>query len=257
MVNNRVRLFFLSSFILCAPVLQAISAATLKDIIKDYTLGLASMSSLVSNRYQFNTLGFADVSPETKQIIDGVLAEMALEKTVYVKQMSTFLKERIGNQNAFATANTLFIDEEWFNSLSSQEQRALIGHEAVHIKNKDVLRGPLATFASSLVAVTGINICSKRISNKYACLGTQSGLFGLAFLTVKAFQRYQEKQADCQSIKQLHCHKGAIALNKRLLGGAVQPEPDSYLSKFTTWVAQQLSSHPSLQERISYASHAA
>jgi Zn-dependent protease with chaperone function len=149
---------------------------------------------------------------------------------------------RFGYHNAFAynpqtayflpieSISFLFVSEGFFEDLSLEEQRFLIGHELIHIKH-----GHLHYFHPALLLFfVALLICAMR-PTKYVMVIIQKHfplfypkyipwvitalLLGACVastsLVALAYRRHIEREADCVSMQLLNSHAGCLLLTER------------------------------------------
>jgi len=218
------------------------------------------MSSLFWDSYQFKILGSEDVSEKTKNLVQSILQKLGIQNyhQIHIKQMSSLLATAHGRFNPIATANAIFIDEEYLASLPPNEQRAVIGHEGMHIKNKDCLHILVALCLMDVAAVVSLSCIRKNVENIFAQYSCNASALLAIILGIAAFHRYQEERADKQSAGLLACHEGGISfLQKNLVDPeSINQESNSYFQHLKRWLEKKLSLHPLPEERIAYLEHA-
>jgi len=228
---------------------------TIKDGANSFNVGIASPSSVFCDSYQLKIFGWQDVSADNKTLIHGILNQLGIKQynQIHIKQMSPALIKVIGSANALATANAIFIDEQFFNSLSQDEQVALIGHEGIHIKNKHVLKTLAAICLAGGVMVGSYVLASKIIKSSFIrnCLASGIGLS--LFLGLKKFTRYNEELADKESANILNCHKATQQLLQRFVQTEESKE-ESNVDKVKNWFCEKFAHHPLPEKRIAYLS---
>jgi Zn-dependent protease with chaperone function len=189
------------------------------------------------------TYGSARISPIYEAKITALAKEMGIETPIIMRKMNTTTLVLFGYYNAFAIfpqignvlplVNTpfLFISEGFFEDLSEQEQRFLIGHELAHIKAEHTrylgitsliaylmllflywqfIMRPLMPYLQNLIAP----------SYHYWLKGgtIASALFICSTVVNLASWRYQrhiEWEADIVSLTQLQSHDGGLKLMER------------------------------------------
>jgi Zn-dependent protease with chaperone function len=158
----------------------------------------------IRDKLFFKNFGLMSVSPETENVIRNTIKEMDMETyNIEIRSMSDFAKKVFGTMNAFvypslfskSELNLLYISEEWFDTLTPQEKRALIGHELIHIKNSHFTKGFMILITcTSLSYLAGFKLLPSQ------CIGLLSILF-----TLNWYSRLCEEEADIQSAKKLQC----------------------------------------------------
>lgn len=250
--------YFFLFFLLTSLTAQS-CAFSITDKIKNFvdvsSVGWATISSLVSTDFQFRVLGSENVSRPLEDSIRAILAELGLQQEkIHIKQMSDRLASIIGRANAIATANAIYVDEEFMHYLSPEQRRALIGHEGIHIKDKHVLWRLLAHCLGLAFYVSSEVLLLKKITDLKSLslftAGTAANVTAIV-LGLLAYARYQERTADFKSAEFLQCHKGAADLWKLY---QVPNEGNSLFAKLKAWVADKFSTHPNSDERCAYLS---
>jgi len=190
-----------------------------KSALNFCKLTSANISSLCNVRYQFKILGDKDVSLPTQEFVRSILrtAGISSPEKVYIKQMSPFLKRYIGGDNALATHNAIFIDEDTIRNWSDNRKRFHIAHEAIHVKKYDCVKSLFGFISTLLMAV------------KYP-LTVPINIFGMFLL-----RRYQEKRSD--------------TLAAQLVPGAAHGGIED-LNYYKGAAHNLFSSHPSIASRI-------
>lgn len=185
----------------------------------------------------YETLGNLPPSKEIEEKITYIAQEMAVSEPIIIKRMAPLAMRILGYYNAFACYPTLlfgtiffnkphiFVSEGFFEDLSPEEQRFIIGHELAHIREHHVLY--LETIVALIeifllifwwfVLTKYIKIFAQRFSTmhqkkiRYTLLIT-SLLFCVAVpeLAELAYRRRIEKDADMISIRTLKCTDGAL-----------------------------------------------
>lgn len=188
---------------------------------------------------QFGSLPLA---PEQERFIRDIAAEIGLEKKLVIRKMNPRALASFGYHNAFAynpqtpyflpieSTSFLFVSEGFFEDLSPEEQRFLIGHELIHIKHGHLHYfhlGLILFFALFLIflwqpAKYIMVIMRKRFPlfySKYIPWVTTALLVGICVastsLVALAYRRYIEREADCVSMQLLNSHAGCLLLTER------------------------------------------
>jgi len=193
------------------------------------------------------SLCLTDLSEEIEVFVRKIQKQMDMEHvTIRLRSMSRDAMLSFGRENAAAVsipfANTIIISEEWFNSLSDPEKKALIGHELAHIKYKHIYKG-LAVFGCSYFIFSLLRL--KLLSAP------------LALLITRLHSRYCEAEAD--EISALECENidGCIDLFKHFKSlkdpysrFAIKRWTRKLIRTLTYPVRKLLATHPSLNTRI-------
>ncbi len=217
-----VYLFFIFvwNFLFCSFVMASIGQQCI-------VLG-ASWSSIVTDKFQFQVLGSENVSEELRNRAINVfqLLKMNEPEKIQIKRMSASLRKCVGDQNCMATGNAVFVDEEWLLSLSEDEQKFVLAHEAMHIKNKDTAKKIGAYLAIFVVFCVGI----AHFKNKgYGGVIGMSALGVVELAALAAYHRYQEARADADA-----AHVVPTAF--QTINDTDIPRDQSWLQKTCTWL---------------------
>jgi len=154
----------------------------------------ASWSSVVTDKFQFRVLGSENVSEKLRaRAVEAFqFLQMDEPEKIQVKRMSSLLRSCIGDETCIATHNALFVDEEWLSSLREEEQKFVLAHEGMHIKNKDTAQTIGAYLAIFVIWCAGIAYFKNK---DYGVIGIGAlGVIQLA--TLAAYHRYKEARAD-------------------------------------------------------------
>lgn len=157
-INLKSKLFL---FLVCGLLLstkidarkQAVNNFTQKETTK-----VRKFIYDVTDFLLYEMFSVTDASPETVQFVREMQKQMGMERmTIRVRSFSRGAMLRAGRENALAVsipyANTVLISEEWFNTLSEIEKKAIVGHELAHLKNKHLYKTlALALFTDKSVS---------------------------------------------------------------------------------------------------------
>jgi Zn-dependent protease with chaperone function len=152
----------------------------------------------------------------------------------------------------------LFVSEGFFEDLSQEEQRFLIGHEIAHIKERHTVYLNLISYALLLLFLMlswllrkYIKLISKKITIKYSSALSNSIsciFFFTCMLSAEiiefSYRRSIEKEADIKSISMLKTYAGFIKLMDKYEKEIKVPEQTSYFGL--------LADHPTFAERKNY-----
>lgn len=216
--------------------------------------------------------GSATLIPVYEAKILAIAKELGVTEPIVMRKMNTKTLLAFGYYNAFAAFHLLggflplvdtpflFISEGFFEDLSEQEQRFLIGHELVHIKERHTKYIQLILVLISLVlAFLWWVYARKRTEAIIARYVTESYRLPLlvcaGFLTVCTlelipdlmhlwYRRHIEWEADHQSLTRLHSHDGGVQLMERWMKEFKLPQSNPY------WGI--VADHPSCYERRAY-----
>lgn len=174
------------------------------------------------------------VAPEIEMFVKDLQTELHMESyTISVKSLSQ--KNAMVVSIPFSKHYIMYVNETWFNRLSRDGRRFLIGHELMHIQHRhvtkrvllSVLFPPLETVIFPLIPYW---LKKKRVGNTFEQL--------LTFW----YSRGCEKEADIKCAKKLHCARGGIETFTSL-----EKMPNSVFK-----LSDLFSDHPSSSVRIKY-----
>jgi Zn-dependent protease with chaperone function len=216
--------------------------------------------------------GNVPLSPEYEKMIRSIAQEMAIEQEFIIRKMNYKALREFGYNNAFVffytffncipLCNTpfLFVSEGFFENLSLDEQRFLIGHELVHAQehHTQYLNITLISFWMLLIIVMIFLSRSAGIVSSWHYFQSHLGKFivqlvlgSLIFCTYYsslllslAYRRHIEKTADYTCLTKLKAYDGAFALIDRWHKEFKVPFYNPYYGLFST--------HPSCFERKEY-----
>ena len=173
------------------------------------------------------------VAPAIENFVKDLQRELSMESyKIPVKSLSE--KNAMVASVPFSGRYTMYVNENWFNSLSEDGRRFLIGHELMHIKRKHIQKSVVIWYAFPSISVRLFSPLfgkKKRPSNAFE-----------AMLTLW-YSRRNEKEADISCAKRLHCANGGIEVFTSL-----ETSPDKRLFK----VPDAFLDHPSHKVRINY-----
>ena len=210
------------------------------------------------------------LAPEHEEKIVALAQEMKVTEPIIIRKMHSRALLLFGYYNAFAyfpllfncipigNQAFLFISEGFFEDLSPEEQRFLIGHEMVHIKehHTQYLNLVLYTLFFMLLFLWWFaNKYKGKIFTSYRTKYHTSVsafvsliLFGLCLVIPKlvglTYRRYIEREADCVSLAILKSYDGGIKLIERWQKEFGMPMHNQNWALF--------SDHPSCHERKMY-----
>jgi len=229
------------------------------------TVGLMVLLAELQVQLLGQVLSGRELTPETQQAIREILREIGLEdadtvrlaecveslQKVFPKSGGASLTSLLGGSRRI-----LLMSEEAFNQLSEEEKRFLIGHEAMHIKHRHVLKAVVVGALVTICALSSATLVVRNYGRKKAYL--QAGVAGVVgylgamvatLLVRSAVSRANERKADCQAARGLDAAAGGVALMKRLKEDPIMLEASENYKKFW-W--RLLMDHPTLDERIAY-----
>ena len=217
-------------------LLLCISTASISLALAEQTIKSLSVSNKLLAQRQTFSLGNESVSPETEQCIRHIIKDMNMENYhIEIFSMNNYGKNLYGFMNAVvlpsffrSKSNFLYISQDWFNTLSQQEKRALIGHELIHIRNKHIPKKVMILIAScffnSVLAVNLIRCIEPDAFDIRADITFRKKFFEMFAIELfmlffyfsngprNWYSRFCEKEADIQSAQLLDCAEGAAEL---------------------------------------------
>lgn len=222
---------------------------------------------LKSSQEKFGTRNLA---PEREEKIRQIALEMKIDTPFIIRKMNQAALLALGYHNAFcyfpALFNSipisnipfLFVSEGFFEDLSEGEQRFIIGHELVHIREHHVQYLNLVMLIAGLLLLIGCWYITKLIMpfkvyipsryHTFFSRGTSCILFYSCLVIPNlcglAYRRHIERVADYESLTMLKSYDGACKLIDRWQKEFNLPLHNPYYGLF--------SDHPSCQERITY-----
>lgn len=224
--------------------------------------------ALITAQQQFGAL---HVAPEQEEKINHIAREMGISYPIIIRKMNQAALAMFGYHNAFAyipqlcnlipTGATpfIFISEGFFEDLSPEEQRFLIGHELIHINEGHLNYLQLSLLLLFLLLAGGAWIVRKQIKksiqNKTPAIYHR---YIMAFitcvllwpcglitsLTALAYRRHIERDADCRSLEMLCSYEGCLKIADRWQDELKVAAHNPYFGL--------TSDHPSCAERKAY-----
>lgn len=218
------------------------------------------------------SLGNKPLNPEHEQFIKNIAQEMGITRPITMRIMNTAAMQTFGYYNAFAAhhlfANIipvvdtpfLFLSEDFFATVSPEEQRFLIGHELVHIQKQHLRYAtPLMHLLDLMLLIffwffvrNWITLfVQKRIPQQLQALVKTIGIlialilfFLISEMIHFAYRRHIEWEADRISVNRLTTHQGGIKIMERWAAQYGQAADNPF--------GGLLSDHPSLAQRRTY-----
>jgi len=162
--------------------------------------------------------GAQKVSPETERFVRGIQKEMGMESyNIPVRRFTDKMIQKNGYENALVTPwRSMYISEDWLNSLPLAQKRFVVGHELAHLKRRHHLKSMGIVLAMSYMNYfIGTSYLENythesRWKREARGLGVLAPLELLMFVALSRFDRYCEADADATSVAELKCYKGAI-----------------------------------------------
>ncbi|HJZ23591.1 MAG TPA: M48 family metallopeptidase [Candidatus Babeliales bacterium] len=201
--------------------------------------------------------GVESLPDEKVSFIRGIAKELGVTQKFEIRKMNSHAMRTFGLYNALAYFDRyLFVSEHFFDKLDFHEQRFLIGHELMHIKQCCAYRHfslfcGLASF--NLVFLISTIILGQQKNKKLALLSGTINLVGLMILQplVRAHARMLEKEADLYSAKILGEVQGGISFLEKF-STLTKDHPLQGQYDYSSWFKRIFASHPSFPERQKY-----
>jgi len=226
------------------------------------SLGMAALFGELVVLWRAWFLRGRELSPETQQEIRGILAELGFNKpeTVTLFECAPVGGKLYPRHGALSLLSLIkgrqiaLTSQEAFNQLGRDEKRFLIGHEAVHIMRRHVLKMVIfAAFGAWLVTMPLFFLVPLYMQGSpwYLLFGLNMAIgylvMGIAFFASMYISRANERQADREGARFLNAADGGVALMKRF---KEDPVMQKVVVAYTSKWRQLLLPHPSLDERI-------
>lgn len=249
------------------------------------TIGLATNYQCLVEQARNYTIGTLEKSYgsqplDAKQaaLVQAIAAEMGISKPIKICKMNTLAMQQFGYCNALAATPLflnlipissqpyMYISENFFADITPAEQRFLIGHELIHIRDQHV---DWLNFWITILQIIGFIIfwlVTKPLYSKFSTFKRQTlsektliikiviilVIASTAFITINlipnlislTYRRYIEREADCRSLELLNSHEGALKFMCRAEKSYSSPKHNPYFGL--------LSDHPSCHERRIY-----
>jgi Zn-dependent protease with chaperone function len=251
-MDKKYVLFF-AGFLFLAASLLVVKYDSLRGYVSSYATGRTE-----------KLLGSKLIAKEQELKIMAIAAEVGVTEPISIRRMNQKALVTYGYHNAFIlfplflncipvpSKPFLFVSEGFLEDLSSEEQRFLIGHEMIHLKERHFKYMPLVSFLLfiALMLLTWfLRITVARTWNAflfYFIVYLMAVLLpSLGFLR---YRRHLERRADCQSLVLLNTYEGGIKLMERWEKEFKLPAVDKYYGLF--------SDHPAGAERKIYCLNA-
>lgn len=205
------------------------------------------------------------LSVEKESMIRELASEMGIGLDIKIRKMNASALQLFGYYNAFAYYPHAFLDlfpisrqpflyvsEGFFQTMSTAEQRFLIGHELIHVRDRH-LRGYYLWFILCVLLLLSaafvfyLHVLSRIQWAFIRLLGIVLSIYLVIivpYLGGLAYKRHIERVADIESLKILNTYDGCLQLIDRWQCDFDMPEHTT----FDGW----LSDHPSCFERKKY-----
>lgn len=219
-----------------------------------------SNSSFVLQRMDFyaelfaeTLFGHQNLKDDYTKIIQDVMQEMDIKENIKLKRMNSTAMIVYGYNNAVSffpaifgvplNKPYIFVSEGFFEGLSYEEQRFIIGHELIHIRDKHAY---YALVAYCFLMLFLLAICLN-IRNKNYMFVSFAFVVLVMNLGYSCYQRYYEGLADILSMEILNSQSGCLKLIDRWQKDFNMPEDFKNLRE------RCFADHPSLKQRRIFA----
>ena len=259
LLKSKLALIFIGCILAFVILLIGFNRDYISEYIERYTQ---------SEVYQF---GKEPINPSYEAQIREIAREVGIKDPFIIYKMNQPTLVRMGYYNAFVyfpmllnfipltNIPYLFISDQFFEDLSPQEQRFLIGHELIHVKEHhlqylNVISMPLcllllvaAYFLRRWALSKTLAYCTKKYF-KLTSFALSCCLFLIALVIPEiadfGYRRHIEWYADHESLSILKSHDGCLKLMERLNNEFEIPLHNKY--------GGIMSTHPSCHERKQY-----
>lgn len=159
---------------------------------------------------------FQHVSPKTEATIKAILKEINYNRPLQIKRLHAIGRFFKGKQNIYITSShSLIVSEEWFNTLSYEEQKFIIAQRVIQLEEYHyIYRLIIDTLSGSFWYR---NNPSTRYSNKV--INRESSSFDLHIffmgLMAPTLIRLLSTEADGLALERVKTNKGAIKFFKK------------------------------------------
>lgn len=237
---------------------------------------LSTLESSIRTIYDFigvERLGYHAVSKENEQFIRALITELNMDDyCIEIRGMTYQAKLHVGYINAFVIPTLfskkkhayLYISEVWFDTLSNEEKRALVGHELMHIYLNHRTKSFLLSISSAIVAGAMGNMLAKVIIEKNSTVANNSAFptimsaleFTGSMLVQSKYSRMCEKEADIKATQVTHEKQGMLTLLHTMKTKTHDPKSKFIIKrikdKMIKPIAHLFSSHPKISQRVAY-----
>jgi len=220
-----------------------------------------------------SSLGDLDVKEEIDREIRAILKEIGLENVneIRIKRLSKLIQYNgVGEKNAIATGliglpRYIFVNEEWWVTLTPEKKRFLIGHEGMHLKcnHGDKKMGlsiacvTLASFAllkAELDSFRAPGLFDEDVALPHFYRHLCVGALVAGMVVIPWFSKRCEYEADAEAVKALGCYEGAYAFfdemceYKEALYAELSQRPEFVEARRRA--EEQVLTHPTHAQRI-------
>jgi len=251
------------------------------------TLAICLQIPLVQTRLEQYTISWIEdqygsqpLPPDQEAKVIGIAQAMGITENIRIRKMNDLALSTFGYHNAFfipsniwgflplADVPFLYFSTGLLEDYPEEEQRFLIGHELIHLRDRHIRFVALLHYASLLLLLLTSFVLSQRfirwykrildrftdpVELNYLLQGVQAciiaGLISMAFLVPAlssfAYRRCIERAADLESVSLIKSHGGGIAFANRCITELGQP------GDWSCWQGLTID-HPSNNERKKY-----
>jgi len=208
--------------------------------------------------------GTEQASSEVCDFVFAIQKELGLEDLCI--EVRKFLPEAIEREKTVAMAmgnHHLFLDEKLFLMLTPEEQRFIIGHELIHLRNNHADKTLMGTAISGAVAmvmslqvVQTLEKVFPQLSSYRPLLAATSVALGfyVSAYTYGSLSRRYEKEADMCAARELNCAQGGTVLFKRpvKVDSVLATQTIDPLALYKKAFDELIRTHPNRVERVAY-----
>ncbi|MDR3551000.1 MAG: M48 family metalloprotease [Candidatus Babeliales bacterium] len=227
----------------------------------------------VSDFFTWEAFGYHALSVENEDFIRAIIKDLEMQDyCIEIRGMSNLAKAVYGRVNAFVVPTQsgkklhayLYVSEEWFDSLVQGAKEGLIRHELMHLRQNHVPEKVNVLMLSSLASFILNYGATHLIFSQDYSLKTKVMLSGsvycattlMASLIFAKKSRATEMEADILAAQTMDDKQGMIDLFENMKENIQDPKSKyafkRSLDSITEAIFAPLSSHPELDERISY-----
>lgn len=211
------------------------------------------------------TFGSALLEPQFEAKILKIAQEMGINEPIVIRKMNMQALQRFGYANAFACWAQLlgfipfsnqpfmYLSDGFLEDLSEAEQRFLIGHELIHVRERHVLFFNLSWVLGILFLLAFFYLAQNYLHERFKIKSFVLIVFKIIGIYLSlaipnlaglAYRRSIEKFADCESFRLLNSYEGCLKMLERW-------QKDFKIAPHNPYFGL-LSDHPSCFERESY-----
>lgn len=244
------------TFIALLGILATTATLLFKDHIDAYAIKITE-----------RTWGAKPSNPEQEAFVKNIAKEMGIDEPLIIRKMNHTALATFGYHNAFVCRPAIFdiitissqafvfISDGFFEDISLEEQRFLIGHELIHAREGDMMYAELIKTICTFLGILFIAFSFQKIADfvkrffgayhltifPIAIMMMTFLCFIIPNLITLAYRRHIERRADRESIRILKTYDGCLATLNCWETTYKMPSDNPYYGLF--------SSHPSCTER--------